>query len=686
MDRITKANLRLATRILTGRLTLPAHLGTTVMEKDDLLATPADELFGRFNGFLTTRPNGDPCFILLGRKYHTGEMDHLFAFYMHSRCQNIQRSEKDLVQRKLKAPNDTRLAVINIVSSLPRTFDLSLLIQTVGLMVSPLLMEKFLPYQLVDAHYGSRFTCFNQHIPTPDCNVSFSSRNIQGFVSHLETYGAIIKTYDIEDFSKMASTDFNVLIIRFGGHLFYLVNHRPIRTLMIVLPHCTTFPDEPTADLFCKIGKTRLSNPDGTPIFNHINPCRFYGDPLSPCDNHDLLEAVMLELYSDSNPLHIILKQDLVTAGPLRSLSMSDLSIALFSDVNQSISTEMSHPLNRDSQFYDMVYHAGENRPMFLVKVCFAGPRGNPYLLSKSQDSDSQETIVMSQRQLQDLIDVSKYHPDMKECLKVLATPPAPGGRYLTPKNDLLATILVEEEMITSLVEWAIKFLSPFTTTSFMGLWRLDSLSSMRQKFMLHRGPRFHFLLLVQTQVYDLIIIDAHAKEFTVLFGSRELAKGASTDVDYMADIEKRFNICCPETQEMKFKTVKLTSHFHPQYSGIHMMMATYYLARMFRYTVQLPLKIIYAEREFRRFCYDLCLNLSIENLKYNEARGLVLPDGQLDERAFRSVASPVRFCRSVVPSDQCPFCLRRYSKNLGAHMSAAHDKGAEFASHSRFK
>lgn len=109
-------------------------------------------------------------------------------------------------------------------------------------------------------------------------------------------------------------------------------------------------------------------------------------------------------------------------------------------------------------------------------------------------------------------------------------------------------------------------------------------------------------------------------------------------------------------------------------------------MARISEYSIQLPRKIIYAEREFRHFCHNIYLNQQIVNHEYNLANNKVRPNGFLTRDAYRCPVTPIIFERSVVTSDQCPFCLKRGFKNLGRHMAMQHGGQAKIASHSRFE
>lgn len=129
-----------------------------------------------------------------------------------------------------------------------------------------------------------------------------------------------------------------------------------------------------------------------------------------------------------------------------------------------------------------------------------------------------------------------------------------------------------------------------------------------------------------------------------------------------------------------------LISHYHSSHPRIHLIMALYYLGKLFRYSVSLPRNIIYAEREFRALCYNICLKLQIANADYNMSRGLVRSNGYLAPCVYRCVSSPVIYERVVVPSDQCCFCKKRGYKNLGRHLFMAHGGQASAVGEARLE
>lgn len=125
---------------------------------------------------------------------------------------------------------------------------------------------------------------------------------------------------------------------------------------------------------------------------------------------------------------------------------------------------------------------------------------------------------------------------------------------------------------------------------------------------------------------------------------------------------------------------INLTSRFHHDYPLVHLAFGIHYIARVFRYAVQLPRTVIYAEREFRYFCWNLCYEVQIANCEYNVRNELIDELGYVLPDAYVSYSYDVSFERSVVPSDQCPFCGKRAFNNLGSHISMAHGGQAKKA------
>lgn len=643
------------------------------MDREELTSTPAPDLFGRLVGFLTTRPNGDPCFILLGRTRRESDFDHLFAFYVHAKCKVIQKSEYSIVASKFKPRIAVSKGVINLVSQMPRVYDLSLLVQTVGFMVSPSLITRFVPYQVINSRRGIRFRTGNSNVPNlPQCNASIDSPSIASFTHHQFQRGIRVYNVALENLGS-TNREFHILIVDYRGHCYFLIKHKAIKIITILLPHASMFSDEDYMRGFLRQVASGLKD------LKHYNyyPSRFYGDPKASCDEGEILNAVLLEFYSYRNPLHVILRVDLLGVG-LRDNPAEPLLASIASDAPSDPQIdEMNEILSQQSDLYDDSFHSAEgDEEVPQMEVSFDGPYGSPQIISNNMGVDSQETVIMSQRQLDELVEVAHRFPALRSRLESLVPPVA---ITITPRNDLTGGILKDKVVIAELLEKMTYLLAPMTESWWLGIASFADIAAGRHKFELRRGVRFQFLLVDRGTYYDVIIIDVDAKELTILFGSQP--KGG----DVAARIMSILNSCCKQTDGMRYKMVKMTSQFHPELPGIHQVMSLYYLAKIFRHSVELPQKIIYSEREFRRLCYDICVQLQLANLKYNQERGYVSTSGNLSGDAFRSIESPVKFQRSVVPIDQCPICLKRYFKNLGSHMTADHGKGGAYASHSRF-
>jgi hypothetical protein len=105
-----------------------------------------------------------------------------------------------------------------------------------------------------------------------------------------------------------------------------------------------------------------------------------------------------------------------------------------------------------------------------------------------------------------------------------------------------------------------------------------------------------------------------------------------------------------------------------------------YYIAKSFQYSVQLPLKIVYNERDLRLYAHHYCLAVQVLNQEYNLDNNLISDDGGLLSGSRVSLPSPTQYERAVVPSDICPFCKKRGFTNLGRHMSMKHGGQAQTA------
>lgn len=683
--RVTEFNLDSATKILRGRLNFPWQLGSIITTLEDLIDVPPAELLGKFIGYFTTRPNGDPCLVLIAREEPTDPISHLVVIYIHSKCKLVQKSELQPLRNKLPPPDEVKQTVINVVSDLPRGFDLSLLLQAASMLISPDLMDYYEPFKLIVVKQTSSFTCFNASIEIPKCSSSFSSENIRNFSSKLRAGGLIVDMMEFDQISSKTSSNFDILIVAYNGHLLYLINHRDINILTVFLPHINTFDGTEGADEFCE----RIFGVFGANTrqdkFTYIGPCRYYGDPADCCDDLRTLRAVILAFDSSPCPLHVVNASDVIEVGS-KEQDFDCRSPSISRRVNPiNIPAEYSQALESTHQNYDNSVYLDDKGEAIKYSVIRCDNENEGARISSclsEVDISSQETIIVSDedlrlqmRWLPEYIDVLRNELDS-------AVPPT----FSVPIIDVVHRnlVLINPETLNRGLSYLSAMMEAYTSVTMLPLSQLESLNELIPV----RGCPSRFIMkpVVASANYFVVIIDTQEFEYTIIGGDTRYNNRLVQDGELREVVSSLITKSVPAAKKMQLVVTKMTNYFHRFYDIVHLLMAVYQLAKIWKYAVRIPRYIIYKERDFRRYCFNICASYSLELYSYNQRMGKVSANGVLLPGAIRTSIVPLPYERSVIKGDQCPFCGKRGFKNRGRHMAAAHGGQAEFASHQRFE
>lgn len=200
---------------------------------------------------------------------------------------------------------------------------------------------------------------------------------------------------------------------------------------------------------------------------------------------------------------------------------------------------------------------------------------------------------------------------------------------------------------------------------------------------MVQNRKGMRFLVYALESIFDgedfLVIADQVKRKWIVISPSNR----AVTDKFHYEVFERSLR-SFDELQGFTGEAILMTSSFHAQYTRLHLAMSLYVISRLFKYSVDLPQKVIYGEWELRRYAHNICAELQFINTQYNIDNNLVDDNGFLKEGAKESLPSPLVYEVSVVPKDQCMFCKKRYFNNLGKHLSMKHGQKAQFANRKR--
>lgn len=666
MSLITKTDLSMATRMLSHRLTDPTKLNVTLIDLALDTAAEMEEYFGRYIGYFDLRPNGDPCFVLMARLVPGSEIDHLFVFYLRTNYRKVQKSEVQTLQKRLPSLTKLKTAVVNIRTLAPRTCNLSILLQTVEFNISPSLLNDFRPVQIIYTDRGVRSVCFNPHIPYPDCISLSPASEANDVWKDIENLGLKVVHHNSDTLPKNVSADFDIMSLEYDGHLLYLIHHREIRSIVFLLSHYTQFKfQEDYQDYARQV--TRSFGPG----IKFAGVTRYFGDSTTMCTSSNVVKACLLARICGNNILTCIKPSDVNTI--IRPRYMRELLEHVENTRRLSSSTPVL-----DADIVEQPYE--EDDPNILEPICdlvitdvrFDGENGDPNVLSVTKDQiSSQDTVIITEEEIRLELNLYARRDDFKKTLDGLV-PVVPN---LAPMNSMDGEALNDPEIFYQVLHINLMLWRRYTTYDLEGILYLDNTDFKVD--LKHRHGRFWVLPVIPIPAPDtvctpdtvLFIVDRQNKEYVYVNSLNDLR----ADTEQFKTIDDDVRSRCDELQEMKGWPLLLTSVFHRDYYKMHLIMTTFYLGRLFRYAVSLPKKLIYAEREFRHICHDVCLELQLTNQRYNLDHNLVKRNGYLKPEAFRSISSPVGFERSVVPSDQCPFCSTRGHKNLANHIRMKH-------------
>lgn len=163
-----------------------------------------------------------------------------------------------------------------------------------------------------------------------------------------------------------------------------------------------------------------------------------------------------------------------------------------------------------------------------------------------------------------------------------------------------------------------------------------------------------------------LVVIDWENKNWLIVDPSNRL----NDEKEFASLVVRVLKDNCKALRQFTGGPIKISSWFHQSYPRIHIAFATWFICRLFKYTLKLPSNIIYTELEFRRFTKFI---LGEIRLKFGEITG----------DSTHGIAD-VRFDVASLLDNECIFCHRRGFKNLGRHISMAHEGQAKHAVNTR--
>lgn len=640
-------NFPMFTKLLRYRLARTINLDINILDPTKALDLKNhEELFGQFVGYFSLNCAEQPIFVLLGRCESPGPLTHGFIFYLNSKERSVPA--RDL--QKFKIPKNLPVTMINIVSG-AKYCGLSVFLQVLETLVHPRVFNYQTLTRIVRVQEGCTPVLRAGFVDLETCedNNDPITNQVWSFLSSIQC-----RVYDINMANPPTNIpgDFDILRIVHDNHQIFAMRYKLYGSMMILLPHRQQFSSVATYEWILTTIK-RLSRVDN---FNHIGITRYYGS--SSCKGSDVARVVLLaylcpQVIIKPCDLDAIIQEDMIRKAT-KTLSATDSSQVLSqaSQCDSDVDVVTIQDLyDSSSPTSDLRFdHSGDELELISV-----GP-------------SSQATEIMTIAEIESEIDSVRRQIEIRQDLASVV-PPIPRLNPLDLRGDL---IINSHEFYHESLSTNIKIWHAFTTAKL-----LDTVDLSRQDEQVSIDyPEYRFIVIPifkplspdGDEFNALIIVDRQAEDWVFMSPDN-----AAKDYEVFDDVEIRARRLCRSLEDYHGWSIRLTSPFHYEYPRVHLLMATYYLARYFRYAVWLPQKIIYAEREFREFCHRSCLYLRCLNMDYNLRNRLIKSNGYFKDAAYVSHFSPLDYHRSVVPIDQCPFCCKRYIHKLAQHIGMAH-------------
>lgn len=657
MATFSDLDLSVATNILRGRLTRPAVIDTRILSPiavDD--CSLVLNYYGRFAGYFILDGSKNPAFILFGRSVLFKPIDHVFLFSINSESTTFPKLLKDDLQAKFQSV--TSWSTINIRATVPRFCYLSLLILSTEFAIGPRLFDEPSVHQVIDANNGVSLVPFDVTSSYPECPIF--DREAITFREKLERIGIKFLLVDIRDAQRFDLKNCDIFRMIYEGHSIYGLHYKAYKSVMLLLTHSRQIgPEESVKNLVASIKRSFA------PVrLRYVGSTRYYGSDACNCNGLEVLTACLFALWSPQ----IVLKHC-----DLRTIFTGE-------DFNTVVERNSQVRSPSDEPFVDVVaYDDDEDDTITLTSVRFDGIDGEPEILSiVTTPASSQTTVILSQSEIARELEIYVIKLGRQVLEDILMSPVPPVFR-LEATDDRDACYLERYETFINSLEYVVSLWCKNVTFSYNNPISIDNI---REGIELPNEYKDYIIYpIIDSGINALFVICCKYK----VWGYIDPSNIAAKDTDEFTHIKSLVHEYCSSLDGYEGRSIMLTSHFHKDLPRTHLILAAYHLGRLFRYSIRLPKKIIYSERDFRRYCYEVCLRLQLANNQYNLDNNLIKINGYPKTDALVSYSSPVDFERSVVPSDQCAFCLKRYCKNLGRHMKMAHDDQAMLAYNSRF-
>lgn len=658
---VTDAQIEVASLVLASRLTRPSTMDINII--NPFRITPQtcilEQLTGRFIGCFETRNKGDVCFYLVARHYPDSQIRFLFVYYMNQDHKEIQQWDIDMLKPYLRnidsEVNPLQIGIINVKCSDDPWTHLSVLIEVIDFTIGYKMINNFQKLRYIDTDTRNLTVGPNKNCSLDHCE-GVSGISIENFSDWARNNDIIFKVvgYPREKFSGDAT------LVRINEHLVSILVDHASNTVNHLLTHRNQYSDlESYAKIVAWINQS-LGNTQLRHICTRIIPNTYIR-----CDDRLVWEAWRLSHAFRPHVFSIIKYNELLYLAGQPVDFWEDYVHRKYIGPREYSFIELKTPADSDDN------NIGQSASQMSIMF-----RSDGRHTCEVCDYDSQSTQVMEQHVWQQewnvWLDVSKERRSIRDSL-------IPPVHRIRPHSDFTQTYLKYMICYKEALETACTIWNRYAPT----VLNYQPLTILDRSVPLQRGARFIIIALQNpNELHDFLIIADKIQKRWVLISPDNLEHRNKDHFEVSRSTIRMFD----ELSNYTYEAIPITSSFHREYPRVHLLMSLYVVSRLFRYSLELPKKIIYGESEFRKYASNICAELQIMNAQYNIDNNLVDESGRLLEGAYESLPSPLNYQLSVVPKDQCMYCKKRGFGNLGSHMSMRHGQKAQFANRKRLE
>lgn len=631
----------------------PTTLDVAIINRD-AWSGKLDNICGRYVGCFDQREDNRLCFYLVSREHPEGDISHLFVFYINSGFSSIQ--DMDVQKLKPYLPNigidnpSIRIGVVDVRCVVDPSAHLSIMIEAIDFVVGSLPIENYVPLRIITADTTNLSIGSVGSAPSKHCDGVVNPSLILDLKRLADQHRRGFHFYEEDKAVQYPG----IGLMRVNNHVIGILYCRISRIVNYILIHPNQFENSQLYERIVQF-TSRCIRED----IRGYHCSRVCLNRPIRCDDNLMFLSIKTALIFSPHLLTIIKENDLLyLSDTIDELSRKPPSPKFPTAEDSSI---------LDSPVQDLI---GSNPECYSTRSeLIISSQGSHF----STASDS--TVLFEARELEAELRLWREVSAERRKIKDSIIPPV---HEMEPFMDPSGAYLRLFPSYFDALAYIAKIWNRFAATTVQPLvrMRLD-----RQSF--PSGARFIICPIEYVDCSDnLIIVDQVERDWIFLRPDNEAYK----DPSYFD------NVICehllglfPELRSYGRRPVIMTSSFHKPFPRIHLLMSVYVIARLFRYSVSLPRKIIYGEWELRKYASNICSNLQLANSEYNIRQGLFIR-GYLKEGAMISYASSLQVETAVVPKDQCMFCKGRGFKKLGAHYSMKHGGKAKIANESRLK